>query len=177
MHRNYKNVPHDLTCSTLYYVYTVFTYLRCQVYYQCKACWMHVFAQWHSNTPYGISELVKYVTKGLKRLALTNISILRIVVHCLAVSGRNTSDNRINILLIALIKGNLFGFCCKFVLNMFLLWIQHFNQVLNRNFAFRPHSDSLTTYNVICFTGKCETQILLGYNMVITALLNNNIIL
>lgn len=98
-------------------------------------------------------------------------------VHYLAWSGRYTSDNRISILLIALFKGNSFGFCCKFVLNMSVLWIQHFNLVLNRNFAFRPLSDNLTTHNVICFTGKFETQILLCYNIEITALLNPNIIL
>lgn len=74
-----------------------------------------MFAQWYSNTPYGTSEQVKYVTKGLKRLAP---SIIRIEVHYLALSGRNTSDNRISILLIALFTGNSLGFCCKFVLNM-----------------------------------------------------------
>lgn len=77
-----------------------------------------MFAQWHSNTPYGISELVKHVTKGLKRLALT---LIRIKVHYLVLSGRNTSDNRISILLIALFKGNSLGFCCKFVLNILVL--------------------------------------------------------
>lgn len=133
-----------------------------------------MFAQWHSNNPYGISELVKYVTKGLKRPVP---SIIRIEVHYSALSGRNTTDNRISILLITLFRGNSLGFSCKFVLNMLVLWIQYFNQVLYRNFAFCPQSDSLTTNNVICFTGKCETQTLLGYNMVITALLNTNIIL
>lgn len=66
-----------------------------------------MFAQWYSNTPYGISEMVKYLTKGLKRLALT---LIRIEVHYLALSGRNTSDNRISILLITLFKGNSLGF-------------------------------------------------------------------